>query len=202
MHGPYEEHEYPSKEFIAYCEEAFPGDEGVATLEEARTLISDEIGWKLLDVRSASEIDQGKVTGAVNIPLINVKKRGLEMNQHININFMAEVQKKFPHNNQGVVVMCSDGLNRSIQSVFLMDEAGYKNIVRVRYGFNGWINKYTPKLERRRGDDWNENYKATGDSQGLHIVRKAYNVDALDKIPIKDHTEWLEYSEVMESGKV
>ena len=84
-----------------------------------KTLISDDLGWKILDVRAAFEVDQGKVVGSVTIPLINVKKRweseGLQLDQDININFMAEVQKKFPDKLQGVVVLCSDGLNRSIQ---------------------------------------------------------------------------------------
>lgn len=196
--GPYEYDEYPSPDFIEYCKEAFP-EEGVATLEEARTLFSEDIGYVLLDVRSKYECElTGSVVSSVNIPLINVAKswgeEGMVLDQDKNPEFLAQVQQRFPDKSHGILIMCSDGSNRAIQTLVLLEENGYTNIVGVRYGYNGWLRKFTPKLERRRGDDYKEEYRAQGDSQGLHVVGKAYNVDALDPIRIKDDTEWIEYS--------
>lgn len=196
--GPYEADEYPSPDFMTYCKEVFP-EEGVATLEEARTLMSEEVGYKILDVRSVYEYDSvGKVVGSTNIPLIFTKKRfgpeGIIYDQTRNPEFMDMVEKTFANKDQGILLMCSDGINRSIQALIMMEAQGYTNIVGVKYGYNGWINKYTPKLERRR-QEYHEDYKAIGDSQGLHIVPHKFNVDPLIPIPIRDTTEWLEYDE-------
>jgi len=40
-----------------------------------QTLFAPEIGYQILDVRSEYEVNTGKVPGATNIPLINVKSR-------------------------------------------------------------------------------------------------------------------------------
>jgi hypothetical protein len=40
-----------------------------------QTLFAPEIGYQILDVRSEYEVNSGKVPGAINVPLINVKSR-------------------------------------------------------------------------------------------------------------------------------
>jgi hypothetical protein len=40
------------------------------------------------------------------------------------------------------------------QSLMALDGAGYTDIVGVRMGYNGWINKFTNKLQRRRSDGY------------------------------------------------
>lgn len=45
-----------------------------------------------------------------------------------------------------------------LQSLIALDGAGYTDIVGVRMGYNGWINKFTNKLQRRRSDGYRAPY--------------------------------------------
>lgn len=203
--GSHRVDEYPSPEWIEFCKEEFKnGGEGMSTLEESRTLFSEEIGYKLLDVRSDYERETvGKVAfGCIYLPLINVKKRfdstvpgNIALDQTPNPDFIAEVQKRVPDKGQGIVIMCSDSLNRSVQAAIMLDEVGYTNLTICQWGYNGWCNKFSNKLLRRRSDGYKEDYSGAGsDSAGIHSSGAGFaRMDAIEKIQIKDQTEWMEY---------
>lgn len=204
--GSHRVDEYPSPDWIDFCKEEFKkGGEGMATLEESRTLFSEEIGYKLLDVRSDYERDTvGKVAfGAIPLPIIKVNKRfdstvpgNIALDQTPNADFMMEVQKKIPSKDQGIVIMCSDSLNRSVQAAILLEGAGYTNICICQWGFNGWCNKFSNKLTRRRSDGYKEDYSGDGsDSAGIHSSGAGFaRMDAIEKIQIKDSVEWVEHT--------
>jgi hypothetical protein len=212
--GSHQEDEYPSPDWIEFCREEFKnGGEGMATLEEARTLFGDEIGYQLLDVRSDYELDlNGKVGNrranppvreSLHAPIFQVKKSidqatfQLVLDPTPNPNFMATLQKLIPKKDTGVVIMDSDSLNRSIQVAIMMEAAGYTNICIMQWGYNGFTNKFTNKLTRRRSDGYKENNDqgAQGsDSAGIHSSGAGFaRMDAIDKIQIKDPIEWPDY---------
>jgi rhodanese-related sulfurtransferase len=198
--GAYTSQQYPSESWIETCRKEFP-DKGVATLEEARTLFAPEIGYVVLDVRSEYEVNSGKVPGATNIPLINVKTQwssetnARSFDQTPNSAFMTQVAKKFPNKETKILIMCSDGMDRAIQALMALDGAGYADIVGVRQGYNGWINKFTNKLQRRRSDGYKEDYAgAGGNACGIHGTGIGFaRMDAIDKVEIKDPTEWIKW---------
>lgn len=198
--GAYTDVEYPSESWIETCRKEFPA-KGVATLEEARTLFAPEIGYQILDVRSEYEVNTGKVPGATNVPLINVKSRWSSdtgertFDQTPNADFLNMVAKKFPNKDAKILVMCSDGMDRAIQSLIALDGAGYTDIVGVRMGYNGWINKFTNKLQRRRSDGYKEDYSGAGATAcGIHGTGIGFaRMDAVEKIQIKDETEWIKW---------
>lgn len=138
-----------------------------------QTLMSPEIGYKMLDVRSLYEVNLGKITGSVHVPLINAKKAGflpggrVALEQSANKNFLEDVKAKFPTKSTPMLVFCSDGFDRSIQALILLEKAGYTNIVGVKYGYNGWCNKFTNKLKRRRSDGYKEDYSGEGNQKQM-----------------------------------
>lgn len=213
--GSHQVDEYPSPDWVEFCREEFKnGGEGMATLEEARTLFSQEIGYRILDVRSPHEqsltgevkqLKDGKSirgdTQVVQIPLFTVKKsfdqntREMSLEQAKNPTFQEQVSKAFPDKAQGVVIMCSDSINRSVQTAIMMDSAGYTNLVIMQWGFNGWTNKFSNKILRRRSDGYKEDYSGEGtDSAGIHSSGAGFaRMDGIDKIQIKDSVEWMDY---------
>lgn len=80
----------------------------------------------LLDVRSASEYQQGHIPGSVNIPLDSINR----------------VLKKYPQKNTPLFVHCLSG-GRSGQAVGFLKREGYTNVKNI-----GGINSYTGKVER------------------------------------------------------
>lgn len=92
--------------------------------ERTQTLFAPEIGYVVLDVRSEYEVNSGKVPGATNIPLINVKTQwssetnARSFDQTPNSAFMTQVAKKFPNKETKILIMCSDGMDRAIQVGF------------------------------------------------------------------------------------
>eukprot|EP00238_Polyblepharides_amylifera_P000692 CAMPEP_0196571404 /NCGR_PEP_ID=MMETSP1081-20130531/1586_1 /TAXON_ID=36882 /ORGANISM="Pyramimonas amylifera, Strain CCMP720" /LENGTH=278 /DNA_ID=CAMNT_0041888341 /DNA_START=88 /DNA_END=924 /DNA_ORIENTATION=+ len=197
--GAYMDNQYPSESWIEDVSKRFPED-GVATVEEARTLIGDELGYKYLDIRAEFELNLGKVTGCVHIPLINARymyneKSERVLMQTVNKDFLKQVQAKFPSKDSKIVIGCSDGTNRAIQALIQLDKLGYTNIVGVRGGDNGGINKFDSKFNRRRSDGYTEKYDGNGsDSAGIHASGAGFaRMDAMDRIRIKDDTQWIDW---------
>ena len=111
-----------------------------------------------MDVRSKAEYDDdGKVPNAVNIPLINTKRKWnlsvqpaeMMIEQTPNLDFMDQIKAKFPDKESKLLIACSDGKQRAIQVLMLLDAEGYTNIVGLKGGFIGWNEVFTTKLERR-----------------------------------------------------
>ena len=80
----------------------------------------------LLDVRSASEYQQGHIPGSVNIPLDSINR----------------VLKKYPQKDTPLFVHCLSG-GRSGQAVGFLKREGYTNVKNI-----GGINSYAGKVER------------------------------------------------------
>lgn len=194
---------YPNPAWIEACAEEFP-EYGMASIEQARTLFSPEIGYKYLDVRASYEIDTiGKVAGSVNIPLINAKPQwnsetgSRDYVQTVNSDFMNQIQKAFPDKSTKIIVGCSDGFNRTIQACMLMEEAGFSDIVAIQGGFNLWTRKFDNKLNRRRSDGYTERYDSGArgsDSAGIHASGAGFQkMDAIDQVQGKDPVDWVDW---------
>lgn len=80
----------------------------------------------LLDVRSASEYQQGHIPGSINIPLDSIQ----------------QVMKKYPKKETPLFVHCLSG-GRSGRAVSFLMHEGYTNVKNI-----GGINGYTGKVER------------------------------------------------------
>lgn len=80
----------------------------------------------LLDVRSASEYQQGHIPGSINIPLDSINS----------------VLKKYPQKDTLLFVYCLSG-GRSGRAVSFLKHEGYTNVKNI-----GGINSYTGKVER------------------------------------------------------
>lgn len=80
----------------------------------------------LLDVRSASEYQQGHIPGSINIPLDSIQ----------------QVMKKYPKKETPLFVHCLSG-GRSGRAVSFLKHEGYTNVKNI-----GGINGYTGKVER------------------------------------------------------
>ena len=142
---------------------SFPfSQDGIADVQQARCLYSVEGGYQFLDVRSTPELDDGKIPGAIHIPLVEAKKRwdseaqGTVMIQTVNPDFINEVHKKLPDKSQGILIACSDSRDRAIQVLELLDNEGYTGIVGLQGGANTWLNTFDNKLGRRRKDGYTE----------------------------------------------
>ncbi|XRB06578.1 rhodanese domain-containing protein [Pycnococcus provasolii] len=195
--------EYPEPGFCADVLSRFPEDQ-IATTFEARVLLANN--WKWLDVRSTCEYEEGYVPGSVNVPLINAVKRwDSEVNdkvfvQTVNRDFVADVLKKLPDKATPIMVGCSDGMMRTIPALEALDEAGYTKLVAVKGGFLRWTSVYDNKLQRRREDNFKEVYNGDGrDSAGIHGTGASFeNIGAIEKLPFRDHTEWVDWWEEMD----
>lgn len=80
----------------------------------------------LLDVRSASEYQQGHIPGSINIPLDSIQ----------------QVMKKHPKKDTPLFVHCLSG-GRSGRAASFLKHEGYTNVKNI-----GGINGYTGKVER------------------------------------------------------
>lgn len=191
---------WPVPEFVAKTIEAFP-EKAIANHEETRVLL--DAGYKWLDVRSKPEYEEERVVGSINIPIINATKKfnpetkDRELKQgKKNETFMAEVEKKFKDKEALILIGCSDGRNRAIQALQMLDEAGYKNIVGIKGGFNKYYDTFDAAGRRRVVDIMASVYTADGDAAGIHD--SGAHFDRMDAPPIvirKDTVEWVNYVE-------
>lgn len=89
--------------------------------EEAATMMEEENGYIILDVRTAEEYSEKHIPGAINIP-----------NETIGTEDIPEL----PDKEQLILVYCRSG-NRSKQAAEKLVKLGYTNIVEFG-GINDW----------------------------------------------------------------
>lgn len=91
------------------------------TMEEAVTMLEEETGYTILDVRTAQEYSEKHIPGAINIA-----------NESIGTEDIPEL----PDKDQLILVYCRSG-NRSKQASEKLIKLGYTNIVEIG-GINSW----------------------------------------------------------------
>ena len=91
------------------------------SMEEAVTMMEEETGYIILDVRTAQEYSEKHIPGAINIP-----------NETIGDQDIPEL----PDKEQLILVYCRSG-NRSKQASEKLVKLGYTNIVEFG-GINDW----------------------------------------------------------------
>ena len=89
--------------------------------EEADSMMEEESGYIILDVRTAQEYSEKHIPGAINIP---------------NETFGTEDIPELPDKEQLILVYCRSG-NRSKQASEKLVKLGYTNIVEFG-GINDW----------------------------------------------------------------
>ena len=94
---------------------------GDFTVQKARTLIDDKQDLVILDVRTASEYEDGHIEGAVNIPVQELSARFDELSRE-----------------DELLVYCRTG-NRSAQAVDILQDVGFTKIYHMDAGITGWI---------------------------------------------------------------
>lgn len=200
---------YPHPDLIEKTLADFP-DAAIANYEQGMCLML-EAGYTFLDVRSTPEYeDDGNPRGAVNIPLINTKKKWnletgeITYDQTANADFLTTVEKKFPNKEEAkLLIVCSTGTARAIQALQILDEAGYVNIVGLKGGFNKWTTVFTPKLDRRGTDvKYTTVYQADGDAMGLHSTGAGFGkTDYVDfNLNSIDNTDWIDWEEAVKQN--
>lgn len=90
-----------------------------------------EQGWRYLDVRTQAEFDIGHTPSAINIPVQHGGLAGLYPNE----SFVTQVRERVPLAAR-LVVGCKAG-GRARAALKQLSEAGYKNLVLHRDGFDG-----------------------------------------------------------------
>ena len=99
------------------------------TPDEASRLMTE--GWKLIDVRSIPEFDQGHPEGAYNVPLMHRGPAGSTPNREF-LPVMEDCFAKGEH----LVISCRTG-QRSLRAAEVLAEAGFTSVVDMRGGFAG-----------------------------------------------------------------
>lgn len=125
------------------------------TPDEASELL--EAGWTFVDVRSIPEYREGHPAGAYNVPLNHAEPgRGMVPNSA----FSEVVQRAFDKSAK-LIVGCKSG-NRSYKAAQKLAELGYEEVVDMRGGFAG-------ELDRQTGGVACEGWK----SRGLPVASEA-----------------------------
>ena len=91
------------------------------TMEEAVTMMEEETGYIILDVRTPQEYNEKHIPGAINIA-----------NESIGTEDISALQD----NDQLILVYCRSG-NRSKQASEKLVKLGYTNIIEIG-GINSW----------------------------------------------------------------
>ena len=91
------------------------------SMDEAVTMMEEESGYIILDVRTPEEFRERHIPNAINIP---------------NETIGSEDIKELPDKDQLILVYCRSG-NRSKQASGKLAELGYTNIVEIG-GINDW----------------------------------------------------------------
>lgn len=103
------------------CQSSKPGFRSVS-VDEFQHLIADSSVIRL-DVRTAKEFDEGHITNAVNIDVLQP-------------DFLHKVLSSLPRK-RTIAVNCRSG-KRSKKAAELLAKKGYK-VVELDTGFNGWL---------------------------------------------------------------
>lgn len=94
------------------------------TMEEAVTMLEEETGYTILDVRTAQEYSEKHIPGAINTA-----------NESIGTKDIPDIPE-LPDKDQLILVYCRSG-NRSKQASEKLVKLGYTNIVEIG-GINSW----------------------------------------------------------------
>jgi hypothetical protein len=97
---------------------------------------------------------------------------------------LTEIESLFPNPEDKLLILDSDGRDRALQALGLLQERGYFNIVAVRGGFNAWNTAFDPELNRRFPD------ADVGDVERMATVDSVAWLDwavAMDPCPLKVH---------------
>ena len=94
------------------------------SMDEAISIMDEETGYIILDVRTAEEYSSGHIPDAINIP-----------NESIDANSSEEITA-LPDKEQMILVYCRSG-NRSKQASEKLAALGYTNVVEFG-GINSW----------------------------------------------------------------
>jgi len=219
--GPKVVQQYGDKVFDEETRKGFnSGELYVANFEQGRVLWDD--GWVFLDIRNDQEREffgklpnppKGTIGGVsevvvvsgpeceADIPLVTSTGYRFDsaaggkvfQNQRVNENFLSEVEKRFPDKKAAkIVVVCSDGRQRSVHALDMLDEAGYEKLVLLKGGFNLYNRGWDGKLKRRMPHgEFCSDYGKPGDVQQFSRGDKAGNAnDAIDFGPWQDPTDW------------
>ena len=219
--GPKFVQQYGDKVFDEETRKGFnSGELYVANFEQGRVLWDD--GWVFLDIRNDQEREffgklphppKGTIGGVsevvvvsgpeceADIPLVTSTGYRFDsaaggkvfQNQRVNENFLSEVEKRFPDKKAAkIVVVCSDGRQRSVHALDMLDEAGYEKLVLLKGGFNLYNRGWDGKLKRRMPHgEFCSDYGKPGDVQQFSRGDKAGNAnDAIDFGPWQDPTDW------------
>jgi len=213
--------QYGDPVFDAVTREAFDaGDAFVADAEEARVLW--DCGWDFLDVRDDAEAaffgsipnpPPGTIGGHNEVVVVSgrekvrrvplVRAKGYRYDSSVNAkvfvdpavddDFVAEVEKEFPDKKKAsIVVVCSDGRQRAVAALEMLEEAGYERLVLLQGGFNLYNRGWDGRLKRRipHGEFVSDYYKP-GDVQQFSRGDKAGNAnDAIAFGPWVDPFDW------------
>ncbi len=95
--------------------------------KEAATVLKDTSIF-ILDVRTPAEYQEGRIPGAVLIPVYELADRARELNAY---------------KNKPLFVYCRSG-NRSIVAIQILTKQGFKNIFHLNRGIKSWINEDLP----------------------------------------------------------
>ncbi|EME26386.1 Senescence-associated protein DIN1 [Galdieria sulphuraria] len=106
----------------------------VVSPREAQKRCKEE-GWKLVDVRTIEEYNQGHPSGSRCIPYMI--KEGGEMKP--NSSFLSEVKKVFQPDDK-ILISCQSG-RRSSMAAKVLKEAGYSHLADVDGGFSKWCSE-------------------------------------------------------------
>eukprot|EP00894_Picocystis_sp_ML_P001827 jgi/Pico_ML_1/52344/g3060.t1 len=180
-------------------------EEGIAYPDEARVLV-EHLGYQILDIRSDYErSDRGRVSFAKHVPLFSLTSRWdseaqAKVNkQDPNPKFLQQVKALFPNPEEDkIVIMCSDGRQRSIQVLMMLDEEGYINLAGLKGGFNMWDATFDPKVRRRNVGLAKEVYTHDADSCGIHASGAGFQmVDKIESVDRKDYVDWEDWEEAV-----
>lgn len=180
-------------------------EEGIAYPDEARVL-AEHMGYQILDVRSDYErSDRGRIFFSKHVPLFDLTSRWdseakAKVNkQDPNRKFMDQVKALFPNPEEDkIVVMCSDGRQRSIQVLMMLDDEGYVNLAGLKGGFNMWDATFDPKVRRRNVGIAKEVFNHGAESCGIHASGAGFQmVDKIESVDRRDYVDWDDYEEVV-----
>merc|ERR1712147_575070 len=192
-----------------------------ATLNNKRRETQVAMGYTYLDVRSSTEFnDDAKTPRAVNIPLFNTTKKWdlsvtpavQEVTQSANPKFLEQVKEKFPDKESKLLIVCSDGRQRAIQVLMLLDAEGYTNIVGLKGGYIDWNfvfkgtggNPLFQKLERRgQTVKYSTVFSSDGDDLGVHSTDSTMfgKTDYVAFDPTSMDTEtWLKWADEVKTS--
>lgn len=91
------------------------------SMDEAVTMMEEESGYIILDVRTSEEFRERHIPNAINIPNETIGSENIQ---------------ELPDKDQLILVYCRSG-NRSKQASGKLAELGYTNIVEIG-GINDW----------------------------------------------------------------